>query len=152
MRSLLLGFAAGVCCLQMQAQLPGRWLLLSLLALLPILFFIVRWASRPALKIPALLACGAIAGFSSAALCSQHYLADQLPQEVEGADIVLVGTIHSLPFRLPQGERFNFAVESAQVDGKPKRSVPPKGALSWYRASRAEDLRVPEVQPGDAGN
>lgn len=133
----------------MQAQLPGRWLLLSLLALLPILFFIVRWASRPALKIPALLACGAIAGFAWAALCSQHYLADQLPQELEGADIVLVGTIHSLPFRLPQGERFNFAVESAQLDGQPIRSVPPKVALSWYTASRAEDLPVPEVQPGE---
>ena len=149
MRSLLIGFAAGVCCLQMQAQLPGRWLLLSLLALLPILFFVVRSASRAAFKIPALLACGAIAGFSWAALCSQHYLAEQLPQELEGADIVLVGTIHSLPFRLPQGERFNFAVESAQVDGQQILSVPPKVALSWYAASRAEDMPVPEVRPGE---
>ena len=86
---------------------------------------------------------------SSGGLCSQHYLADQLPQELEGADIVLVGTIHSLPYRLPQGERFNFTVESAQVDGQPIQSVPPKVALSWYATSRAEGVPVPEVQPGE---
>src|ERR1700757_3436852 len=118
MRSLLLGFAAGVCYLQMQATLPGRTALLLILAML--LVFILAWrhVTRSAIKLPLLLAAGAIAGFGWAACCSQRYLADELPHDLEGRDIVLIGTIHSLPFRFPQGVRFNFAVESAQIDGK----------------------------------
>lgn len=149
MRSLLIGFAAGVCWLQMQAELPGTRVLLLLLALLLILLFVSRAASRAAFKIPSLLACGAIGGFCWAAFCSLHYLAQELPKNLEGADIVLVGAVHSLPFHFPQGERFNFAVESAQVDGKPISSVPPKLALSWYVASRTESVPVPEVQAGE---
>ncbi len=149
MRSLLIGFAAGVCCLQMQAMLPDTEVLLLLLALLPILLFLSRAVSRISIKVPALLACGAIAGFAWAGFCAQRYLTDALPKDLEGRDIVLVGTVHSLPFRFPQGVRFNFTVESAQVDGKPVSSIPPKIALSWYASSRTGGTPPSEVQPGE---
>ncbi|HSY28978.1 MAG TPA: ComEC/Rec2 family competence protein, partial [Burkholderiaceae bacterium] len=149
MRSFLISFAAGVCYLQMRATLPGTEVLLLLLTLLLMLLFLSRVVSRPQFKIPTLLACGAIAGFAWAAYCAQHYLADALPKDLEGRDIVLVGTVHSLPFRFPQGVRFNFAVESAQIDGKPISSIPSKIALSWYASSRAGGIPPAEVQPGE---
>lgn len=149
MRSVLIGFAVGVCVLQMQADLPGQMILLSLLALLLLLIFLSRKMSRSSIKIPSLLGCGAIAGFCWAALFAHHYLSESLPKADEGKDIVLIGTVRSLPFSFPQGERFNFVVEQAQVDGKPTDAVPSKLALSWYAGSRGDGAPVADVKPGE---
>ncbi|HXA48627.1 MAG TPA: ComEC/Rec2 family competence protein, partial [Burkholderiaceae bacterium] len=149
MRTLLLGFAVGVCYLQMQASLPDRAALLLMLALLLALLLAQRFIKRSIPKLPLLLTVGAIAGCAWAAFFSQQYLAHELPHELEGRDIVLTGTVRSLPFRLPQGVRFNFAVESAQVDGTPISTIPPKIALSWYTTSRTGNAPVVEIQPGE---
>ena len=149
MRSVLIGFAAGVCCLQLQANLPGNPLLACLLTLL-LFAMIVTWRyARGAWKISGLLGCGALAGFCWAAAFAQHTLSDTLPKEWEGRDIVVVGTVHSLPFEFVQGQRFNFAVESAQIDGKPADKVPHKIALSWYASSHAGSAPVADVHPGE---
>ncbi|MBV8666395.1 MAG: DNA internalization-related competence protein ComEC/Rec2 [Burkholderiaceae bacterium] len=149
MRSLLIGFAAGVCCLQWQANLPGRMgCLLLLAAWLAIILLLIRtphyWK-----RVLLWLVGGVVSGFLWAALCAHHYLADELPSELEGRDIVLTGTVSSLPFHFPQGERFNFAVESAQVDGRAEPRVPPHVVLSWYAASRITHAAPEAVQPGE---
>ncbi|MFI4940862.1 MAG: ComEC/Rec2 family competence protein, partial [Burkholderiales bacterium] len=152
MRSLLIGFAAGVCWLQMQSALPDRSAMLLLAAVILLLTLAARLAKRagvrPGFRMVLLSGCGIAAGFFWAALLAQHYLANELPKEMEGRDIVLTGTVASLPYLFPQGVRFNFAVESAQADGRPI-ALPPKLALSWYAGLRAEQTPVAEVQPGE---
>jgi competence protein ComEC len=149
MRSLLIGFAAGVCWLQIQGALPDRSAMLLWLAGALSLVLAIRIVSRPGIRIVLLLGCGIVAGSLWAALFAQRYLADELPRELEGREVTLIGTIDSLPYRFPQGVRFNFAVESAQVDGRATSLTPPKLALSWYASSRAEPEPVAEVQPGE---
>jgi competence protein ComEC len=149
MRSILIGFAAGVCWLQMQGVLPDSFAMLLLAAGLLAMILATRAISHPSARIALLLSCGVAAGFCWAALAAHRYLSDELPKNMEGQDITLVGTIASLPYRFPQGVRFNVAVESAQVDGQPTSLVPPKLALSWYAGSRAEQTPVAEVFPGE---
>ncbi len=149
MRSLLIGFAAGVGWLQIQGTLPDRSACLLLLAAILLLFLALRKISRPENRMVLLLSCGLACGFLWAALCAHHYLAEELPQDLEGRDLVLTGTVDSLPFRFPQGERFNFKVESAQLDDRPIAQVPPKVVLSWYADGRAADAPPAEVQPGE---
>lgn len=76
-----------------------------------------------------------------------RYLADELPKELEGSDITLMGTIDSLPYRFPQGARCSFAVE--KLNGQATSLVSPKLALSWHASSCAEQVQVAEVQPGE---
>jgi competence protein ComEC len=149
MRSLLIGFAAGVGWLQMQGSLPDRAVCLLLLAAILLSVLALRKIARPRYRITLLLSCALACGFLWAALCAHRYLADELPQEMEGRDIVLTGTVDSLPFHFPQGERFNFAVESAQLDGRPIAQVPPKLVLSWYADARSTDAPPANVQPGE---
>lgn len=149
MRGLLIGFALGVCLLQVQAVLPDMaTLLLVLAAILAIVLLCLRTRSS-ALKIAGKLACGAATGFIWAALLAQHYLADELPTALEGRDLVVTGTIDSLPFRFNEGQRFNFAVEHAELDGQTVTNLPHRVALSWYVRPH-EDEGVPvQVQPGE---
>jgi len=149
MRSAFIGFAAGVCCLQMQSDLPGYWLVLALCVVTLLLIAANRVLSRPLLRIPALFSAGALIGFCWAAGFAHWYLADTLPKELEGQNLVVTGTIRSLPFQFADGERFNFAVESAQLDGKIIDTVPRKIALSWYAGSHGDGSPLADVQPGE---
>lgn len=58
-------------------------------------------------------------------------LADELPAALEGEDIVVVGTVASLPQRSAVGLRFRFEVEQAQRRGEPV-VLPTPLALGWY--------------------
>lgn len=132
MRSLVFGLLIGVGWLQVQAALPSPLALGLLAAGILLLGCGVRIAGRSLVRIPLLVACGALAGFCWAALFAQHYLSVSLSKELEGKDVVVVGTIDSLPNAFAQGVRFNFAVERAHdAQGSPIE-LPPKLALSWY--------------------
>lgn len=76
---------------------------------------------------------GALLGFGWAALIADIARTPQLSRHDEGRDVILVGTIDSLPYRFEEGVRFNFAVK--QVVGS-KVTVPPRAALSWYSGFR----------------
>ena len=79
---------------------------------------------RSAVASAAALALGfAISGWHASAL-----LADALPAELEGKDVVVTGVVASLPQQGPSGLRFRFAVDP---DGAPA-GVPPSLALGWY--------------------
>lgn len=150
MHSLVLGLLAGTGLLQIQAQLPTFTLIGWLFAAAVLLAWSARFAKPSAMRMSALFACGAAAGFSWAALHAHRYLDTELPAELESRDIVVVGTIGSLPNRFEHGMRFNFTVERAQMlDGAPL-AIPPRIALSWYAGFDREDKRPDiEVQPGE---
>lgn len=59
-------------------------------------------------------------------------LADALAPELEGRDLVLVGTVAQMPRTSLIGPRFVFDVESATLEGRPV-TVPMRESLGWYR-------------------
>lgn len=148
MRGALLGFVAGAALLQQLAALPS-WLVLVLLLCTALggLAAICRMADTRWHGIARLL-CGMLAGFAWAGLFAQVYLARALPPQDEGRDIVLVGTIDSLPHHFERGVRFHFAVESVDGETLPPH-FPQRVALSWYTGFGAEAAPLPEVRPGE---
>lgn len=196
MRSAIFGFVAGAAWLQMQRELQGVWAMLTLTAAVLLLAIVCyrfrRFEAKPSqdatarmtfhfaapfLRIASLAACGVMAGFAWAALIAHYHLREELPEEWEGQDITVIGTIDSLPYRFDRGIRFNFAVErvltgeavggesdsarSQASDGNAAAeavsetaSVPPgfpsRLALSWYGGFRGEDTQtVPGLLPGE---
>ena len=131
MRSSVIGFVAGICLLQMQAQLPATpWLPAGLLIGVLVIFAGCRVASAcPAILLKTL--GGLLIGFAWAGLFASHYLAEELDATLEGQDLVVVGVVDRLPFRFDQGVRFNLRVESATRDGVVV-TVPSHVALGWY--------------------
>jgi competence protein ComEC len=150
MRAAIVGFVIGISWLQVQAALPASSVLWCLPALALLLAVAARVLQSSLFKTPSLLACGAALGFLWAALFAQHYLDRELPAELEGQDVTVIGTIDSLPYRFERGVRFDFAVERVlAVEGKPPL-LPPRLALSWYANFRAEEsVPVADVQPGE---
>nr|WP_314629991.1 DNA internalization-related competence protein ComEC/Rec2 [uncultured Janthinobacterium sp.] len=145
MRTLILGFAAGAAWLQTQAGLPphaGTALLAvagTAMAAAMLLRRHAYWRCAVA------LAAGVGLGFFWAAWLAQAALAPQLAPADEGRDIVVTGTVASLPYRFEQGVRFNFAVDNAVG-----ATVPPLVALSWYAGFRDDVTNaVGDVQPGE---
>jgi competence protein ComEC len=153
MRSVVIGFVAGVALLQNQAALPPQYLLWLLAVAAVLLGVLARKSQRVVLTIvtiPALSACGATLGFVWAALAAQFYLSQELPKEWEGRDVTVIGTIASLPYSFEQGVRFNLDVERVLPNDGEVPVVPSKLALSWYSAFRAEELQaVGKVAPGE---
>ncbi|MGV8892298.1 MAG: ComEC/Rec2 family competence protein [Burkholderiaceae bacterium] len=156
MRSFIIGFVIGIVWLQNQPVLPTLTLTLLLLAVAAMLgMFAYRWR-RPVLQPALLLACGAMLGFVWAGLLAQQRLAHALPDDWEGRDVTVIGTINSLPYRFDQGVRFNLALEQMvvlQPDGSTLAAsdLPPnfplKIALSWYTMRSGGAL--PAVEPGE---
>ena len=148
MRLNVLLFAAGVCLLQQQAELPEArtaWLLaaLGIAVLLPAPPGVLAHARR----IFVLAACCA-AGYGWAALMAGVRLADALPAEWEGRDIRIEGVIAGLPQPSERSVRFEFDVERVLTTGA---VVPGRIVLSWW-GSPAQDGRpatLPALSPGE---
>ncbi|MNR92456.1 ComEC family competence protein [compost metagenome] len=148
MRSALLGFAIGAWWLQTQAKLPSYFSILLLLIVACVLVALLRHSILYKLKIPLFGALGVTLGFVWAALYAQYYLAHELPKELEGQDITVIGTVSSLPNVFERGVRFNFAVEQVlPLDGVVP-TIPAKLALSWYSAQVPSSVPA-MVQPGE---
>jgi competence protein ComEC len=85
------------------------------------------------------LAC---AMFALAGLRAGWRLADALPAELEGRDVLVTGVVAELPRQFADGVRFNFEVERATCDGPPgthvAATVPqgPARAPSWPLGSK----------------
>ena len=99
-------------------------------------------------------------GFVWAALFAQYYLSQELPKELEGQDVTIVGTIDSMPNYFERGVRFNFSVEKVLPLKGATPPIPSKLALSWYTEyenrshdssinNAAEKQKNIEVQPGE---
>ena len=138
MRSAIVGFVAGAALLQTQAELPEARLLAACLAIALLLRGL-----RPRRTA---VVTGALLGFCWAAWLAHNALVPQLSARDEGVDIVLSGTIDSLPYQFADGVRFNFAVEHATGSAAP---VPPRVSLAWYSGYRGHTGVVGDVQPGE---
>lgn len=122
MRCAAIGFALGVCGLQMQTSLPGTTvLLLCLLAAL---------ASMLALRgLPRAAVTGLLCGFAWAAGHAHLALRQSLPLALEGRDIVVTAVVSSLPHRSEGAVRFQAQVQQVHTPGA---TVPERLILSWY--------------------
>lgn len=150
MRSAIVGFVVGAACLQMQANLPQYFILLFLIVLACALAALSRRVVLYQFKIVLRLAMGALLGFVWAALFGQYYLSQELPKELEGQDVTIVGTIDSMPSYFERGVRFNFSVEKVLPLEGAMPAIPGKLALSWYSSFGSEEIqKTPEVQPGE---
>jgi len=133
----------------MQADLLPTFSLGILLLLAGLAAFSACKFRHRLVNIPALVASGALLGFCWATLYAQYYLRQELPFEWEGKDIVVIGTIASLPTHFEQGVRFDFAVEKVLPQDGAIPQLPPKLALSWYRSFNHRALQpVGKVEPG----
>jgi competence protein ComEC len=149
MRVNVLLFVAGAWLLQQQAELPSWMAALPLLAVAAGVLA-ARHRRTPHAKIAArvlagILCCGL--GFLWAALLAQQRLADALPADLEGRDVVVTGVIAGLPHTGEHSVRFRFNVESA-ANGA---SIPRVLALSWWaaRASEHDHAALPVVHAGE---
>jgi competence protein ComEC len=95
-----------------------------------------RWTRGFALVVVATLA----AGFALTGTQASLRLAETLPAEIEGRDIVVTGVVATLPQQGPSGLRFRFEVD----EGGAPAGVPGVLALGWY-AGFHEDAAL--VQP-----
>ncbi|ASU38467.1 DNA internalization-related competence protein ComEC/Rec2 [Herbaspirillum sp. meg3] len=158
MRSAILGFAAGIALLQMQAELlPFEWhmaLLAAAAVLLLMAWRLGRTGIGAVLRIAVFNIAGICVGFAWGGLYAQYHLDQELPVAWEGQEVTVVGTVDSLPYRFERGVRFNFLVETIapQVNGTPP--IPSRLSLAWYSAGPFENTEaispaVPQVQPGE---
>jgi competence protein ComEC len=148
MRSFVVGLVFGVCLLQHQAALPTALLLASCMLLATALPRRAAKCRRSLVANTLRGIAGLAFGFAWAGAIAHLYLRDELSAEWEGRDIVVVGTVESLPDPVERGWRFNLAVD--RVIGPADASVPPHIALSWYGDPRDGDKQpVPELHPGE---
>ena len=118
MRTAIVFFALGVWALQRAAELPalqGAWALLLLAAALGLSRF--SDASRRWAGIVALAVLAFSTGYYWAAARAHARIADALPLEWEGRDMVLVGVVASLPQASDRSVRFELDVESVSTPG-----------------------------------
>ncbi len=150
MRLNVIGFAAGVWWLQVQAQLPSpHWYWLA--APLACLALLTARPSLPPLRITRCalaMACCIACGFLWAAWLAGQRLADALPAEWEGPDIQLAGVIAVLPQPYERSLRFEFDVERVLT---PQAVVPAHIALSWWGSPARDDrpATFPELHAGE---
>lgn len=137
MRCAILAFLIGAGWLQTIAALPKPSTILAAVLIAMLLYALRR-------RIPALLA-SALLGAAWAAFSAMLALADALPREQEGRDVVVVGTVDSLPHAFEGGTRFNFRVEQVLTPGA---TVPARVALSWY-GRMARQAGAVQVEPGE---
>lgn len=159
MRSAILGFAAGIAFLQMQAQLPAveayGGLALAAVALSFICWRIRGAGARAVLRMALLNIAGLCVGFAWAGWMAQSRLEDELPAAWEGRDVTVVGTVDSLPMRVERGVRFNFRVETIASKNGVLPHIPERIALSWYapgsfsQTSSSPASAVPDLHPGE---
>jgi competence protein ComEC len=89
-----------------------------------------------------------LAGFTFAGARAHARLADVLAFADEGRDVVVTGVVASLPVKLERGVRFEFDVESHEVEPREVESradgvgVPQRLLLGWYAAGEP-------VRPGE---
>jgi competence protein ComEC len=111
----------------MQLQMPALWPVAAVWGLLAMGVALLLWRRPWALVVAALLL-----GFACTHQRAAWRLADALPAQLEGQDLLLTGTVASLPRETPDGVRFHFEVDSATWRGQAV-TVPPRVSLGWYR-------------------
>ena len=102
----------------------------------------IAFRSRRFMAMPTVVAVAGLA-FACTGLQATLRLAETLPHELEGRDIVVTGVVASLPQQGPSGLRFRFELDPVPASDA-LAAVPRTLALGWY-AGYHEDAAV--VQP-----
>ncbi|WP_114649716.1 DNA internalization-related competence protein ComEC/Rec2 [Pseudothauera hydrothermalis] len=145
MRYAVIGFALGVWAAQQYSALPAAQFLLcgaliwTLIAAAGLLCG-ARLSARSKWVLVGVLACSA--GLLWASGRAYWRLADALPMQWEGRDLVVTGVIAELPQTLGDGLRFVFEIESAAAP------LPRRVLLSWYADRRSQEP-PPTVRAGE---
>ncbi len=149
MISTVIAFAAGVWLLQRQPVLPlPEWAWLPAAGLVLLAAVQGAGAPRRILRRGVMLALVFTCGFAWAAWMAQARMADALPAEWEGRDIVVEGVVASLPQAYDRSLRFEFDIERVVSAGA---RVPQRIVLSWWGSGGRDGAPVllPEVHPGE---
>ena len=88
-----------------------------------------------------------VAGFALSGLHASAALALRLPPALEGADVVVTGTVVDLPRTEPGRMRFRFRVDDAAGDGTPQPLRGKLLQLGWYTHGAAA-AHPPALLPG----
>lgn len=146
MRALALGWLCGTLWLQHRPELPAAWLLLLFVLAGGLAFAAGMRLPRLEgwLRVALLVLAGASLGAGWSAWRAGERLAEALPPELEGRDLVVTGIVASLPEASASGRRFQFEIEQATHEAQAVK-LPSRVALGWYGRRGA----VPEVQPGE---
>ncbi|MES2424091.1 MAG: DNA internalization-related competence protein ComEC/Rec2 [Pseudomonadota bacterium] len=106
------------------------------------------------------LSAALLAGFALVGLRAVVFQSQALNPALEGRDLLLRGTVATMPQQNEAGMRFRFDVDAATLDGAAVR-LPPRLYLGWYggvwqtqAAGSAQVLaepqqQPPEIRPGD---
>ena len=126
--------------LQQRALWPVGWYWLAIAAGAVGILAAWRWRRGFLLGLigAALMAVGA-SGWRASAL-----IADDLPDALEGPDVIVTGVVASLPQRSAAGLRFRFETDAATVAGKPVHA-PQVLAVGWYKGMH-EDAALSQPQ------
>ncbi|WP_374263767.1 DNA internalization-related competence protein ComEC/Rec2 [Zoogloea sp.] len=140
-----MAFAAGILACQLGATLASSEARLVALGVALVSGVLAGWLRRRTWVRCALLAVTAAAlGWSWAGWRAELRLADALPAEWEGRDVVLTGVVASLPQDFERGLRFVFEVEEAAAP------VPRRLSLAWYAGLRDDETHtVPALHAGE---
>ena len=111
----VISFVAGILIFQQFPQLPSLEWLYLIAALILVSAFGKLWRLSFFLL-----------GFAWAFWVASDHLANRLPDDLVGKDILVEGHIHGLPQKDERKVRFNFLVHN------PKNNLPKKLRLSWY--------------------
>lgn len=142
-------FALGAWWLQQQSVLPGVFAVVPVIPLL-LLAFMVGRQKMPLARIcaQALWILGsATIGFLWAAAMANWTLSTALPENWEGRDIRVIGTVAEMPQHGARSTRFAFDVEKILTPGA---EVPPRIVLTWFKERNAI-AQTPAPAPAKAG-
>ncbi len=145
MRLLSISFLLGILCIQQFQTLSWGLVLLPNLNLLSpymVMFIVLLLFLALVLTINYFwryrLLTGFIVGFFYAFWASTTAIDSRLSAELEGEDIIVVGTIASIPQQRKNGWSFRLNIEKASRLGEAGKQLPLKGTirLGWYRTKQ----------------
>lgn len=127
----LAGLPGWVLGVALQLQQAVLWPLQAYAALLCAGLLLAGSARRLRPAWLCLVIAGALIGVGLTGARAAHFASHALDPALEGADLAITGRIASLPQRTPQGQRFEFIVETATRAGGPV-TLPERIQLGWY--------------------
>jgi len=122
------GFSLGLILCQQLAHLPIIYWVLLLFIFIPTLFLTQNRPVR-------LLAWASI-GFLWSLFYAHMLLASQLKPSLEGIDLLISGTVSSIPHKNAHRTRFRFSVSTLLIDSTSKSfvgKIPKTLLLNWYK-------------------
>lgn len=128
MRLLALGLFIGILLIQPLATLPPKEWSYGLIIVVPAILFL--WRLRLFLAV--------LIGVLYVSLIAHQHIQQQLPKPISGKDLIVEGTVTSIPDKRESGGRFRFQIDKVHTKHNPTQSIPLSGEvrLSWYRTQQ----------------